>query len=184
VRAADDLPPNTEALILLTLEELAVNELREPCHHWVRTVALPVKKGALGEPLPHRPPTEWQQVFEAGAPDTARSLWENVEDHARTFVENLQRTRTSELAQRLTEAGKRVAGQGKQRFEKRRKELDKAISDNQIAKLEKEIEFYLRTSAFCTRACSTTNFTGREVSPSCSLASATNPPFPSIASRP
>ena len=32
----------------------AVNELREPCHHWVRTLAFPVRGGALGEVLEHR----------------------------------------------------------------------------------------------------------------------------------
>ena len=57
MRASSDLPDDVDALVLLTLEELAVNELREPCHHWVRTVALPVKDGRLGAVLAHRPPT-------------------------------------------------------------------------------------------------------------------------------
>ncbi len=143
VRESDDLPEGADALILLTLEELAVNELREPCHHWVRTVALPVNKGVLGEPLVHRAPTVWQEQGGAVAPDVGRGIWEDVEGEAKAFVERLQRTRTTELGRRLVEAGKRVAAQEKVRFEKRRKELDKAISDNQIAKLEKEISGYL-----------------------------------------
>jgi hypothetical protein len=36
-------------LLLLTVEEMAVNELRETFHHWVRTVALPIKGGVLGD---------------------------------------------------------------------------------------------------------------------------------------
>jgi superfamily II DNA or RNA helicase len=143
VRESDDLPEGADALVLLTLEELAVNELREPCHHWVRTVALPVKKGALGEPLAHRAPTAWQSQGGAVAPDVARGIWEDVEDEANSFVERLQRARTAELGTRLVEAGKRVAAQEKLRFEKRRNELDKAISGNQIAKIEKEIAGYL-----------------------------------------
>lgn len=143
VRAAEDLPPGADALILLTLEELAVNELREPCHHWVRTVALPVTGGALGEPLPHRPPTAWRETPGSGETDAARALWDAVDGDVKAFVAKTQRTRTDDLAGRLVEAGKRVAAQEKQRFDKRRKELGKAISDNQIARLEKEIAGYL-----------------------------------------
>jgi superfamily II DNA or RNA helicase len=143
LRESEDLPEGADALILLTLEELAVNELREPCHHWVRTVALPVKNGVLGAVLAHRPPTGWRGHASTVAPDAARQLWDDVESEAKAFVEQLQRTRTAELGNRLVEAGKRVAAQEKQRFEKRRKELDRAISDNQIAKLEKEIAGYL-----------------------------------------
>jgi ABC-type multidrug transport system fused ATPase/permease subunit len=43
-----DVPSGAEALVLFTLEELAVNELRESFHHWIRTVALPVTRGKLG----------------------------------------------------------------------------------------------------------------------------------------
>ena len=39
--------------MLLSVEELAVNQLRETFHHWVRTIAFPVSKGNLGTPLPH-----------------------------------------------------------------------------------------------------------------------------------
>ena len=46
-----NIPLGFDALLLLTIEELAVNELREPFHHWVRTVRLPIRSGALGEPL-------------------------------------------------------------------------------------------------------------------------------------
>jgi len=143
VRATTDLPADADAVVLLTLEELAVNELREPCHHWVRTVALPVKKGALGDALDHRPPTEWRAAADSGSADAARGIWDDVDDDAKHYVESLQRTRSSELGKRLTEAGKRVTAQEKQRFERRRKELGKAVSDNQLAHLEREIAGYL-----------------------------------------
>jgi superfamily II DNA or RNA helicase len=144
VRTAADVPPGTDALILLTVEELAVNELRETCHHWVRTVALPVKKGTLGEALPHRSPTEWQHAPKPGTLDAARSVWDDVEEQVKGVIEDLQRVRTRELAERLGEAGKRVAGQEAQRFATRRKELGKASSDNQLTKLEREIERYVK----------------------------------------
>ena len=49
------VPRGYDALVLLSLEELAVNELRETFHHWVRTLTLPVRGGALGAPLTHAP---------------------------------------------------------------------------------------------------------------------------------
>jgi len=140
VRATHELPPDVDALILLTLEELAVNELREPCHHWVRTIVLPVKDGVLGEALAHRPPTAWRELAGPAGTDAARVIWDDVEDEAKAVVERLQRTRTTELGKRLVEAGKRVAAQEKQRFDKRRKELEKAMRENTLAKLADEIK--------------------------------------------
>ena len=45
------VPPDAEALILLSIEELGVNELRESFHHWVRTIAFPVRDGRIGSPF-------------------------------------------------------------------------------------------------------------------------------------
>jgi hypothetical protein len=42
------VPEGADGLLLLTIEELAVNELRETFHHWVRTVTLPLVGGELG----------------------------------------------------------------------------------------------------------------------------------------
>jgi hypothetical protein len=47
------LPAGTDAWVLLNVEELAVNDLRETFHHWVRTLVFPVIHGTLGTPLPH-----------------------------------------------------------------------------------------------------------------------------------
>lgn len=50
-----DVPAGRAAVILLSVEALAVNDLRETFHHWVRPVAVafPVKNEKLGAPLPH-----------------------------------------------------------------------------------------------------------------------------------
>jgi hypothetical protein len=55
----ESMPPATDVLLLLTIEELAVNELREPFHHWVRTIRLPICSGVLGKPLNRSSP----QIF-------------------------------------------------------------------------------------------------------------------------
>jgi superfamily II DNA or RNA helicase len=43
------VPENIEAVILVTVEELATNELREPFHQWVRTLRFPFAKKRLGK---------------------------------------------------------------------------------------------------------------------------------------
>ena len=50
------VPEGAQALVLVTVEEMAVYELRETFHHWVRTVVLPVRQSALGDPLPYSGP--------------------------------------------------------------------------------------------------------------------------------
>ena len=49
------VPPACDALVLITVEELAVNNLRETFLQWVRTLRFPVKSGKLGAALPHVP---------------------------------------------------------------------------------------------------------------------------------
>ena len=44
------VPAGAGALVLLSVEELAVNKLREMFHRWVRTVAFPVQEGFAARP--------------------------------------------------------------------------------------------------------------------------------------
>jgi superfamily II DNA or RNA helicase len=142
-RTSKDVPKGADALLLLTVEELAVNELREPCHHWVRTLALPVMDGALGEALPHRPATLWN-TSDAGADvDRAREVWDDVERELKMHVTALSEERTRDLGARLESAKKRVERNEKERFDRRRKELEKAMADNQLKKLQEEVNEYL-----------------------------------------
>jgi superfamily II DNA or RNA helicase len=134
------VPQGADALVLLTLEELAVNELREPCHHWVRTVALPVKAGKLDAPLAHKPPPEWGPGVAAPDVAKARRVWDEIEDAVKAHAQKIQVARTKELKSRIAEAGKMVGALENKRFERRRKELEKAAGENQIERLTREIE--------------------------------------------
>lgn len=143
VRTSKDVPSGADALVLLTVEELAVNELREPCHHWVRTLAFPVTKGELGELLPHRPAAAWDASDAPADAALAREIWECIEGDLKKRVRALAAERTQELSARLDHARKLVEKSEKVRFDQRRKELEKAMADNQLAKLQKEVEEYL-----------------------------------------
>jgi superfamily II DNA or RNA helicase len=132
------VPSGADALVLLTVEELGVNELREPCHHWVRTLAFPVRGGRLGDPLPHRAARELTAPLKAGDRDTARDIWDDIDGDVKQRVNALTAELSASLASRMATAGKAVRGIEQKRFEKRRKELEKAIGDNQLARLAKE----------------------------------------------
>jgi superfamily II DNA or RNA helicase len=144
------LPAGHEALIVLTLEELAVNSLREPFHHWVRSVLLPVKDGGLGAPLPYQPPAD------APAPTTdlqrsdskkARELWGEVEKDVKKFVKEWQ----EQLRQRITaglEASHGSALQlAKTTMDLRIEEVRKSLQKKEIDKVKKEREQLLRERA-------------------------------------
>ena len=134
------VPEGCDALVLLTVEELAVNELREPCHHWVRTLALPITDGELGAPLPHAPGAAWAAAPALGDRDDADEVWQDAQGPLRKRVREQATQLTAELTARLKEAGRVVRGVEKTRFKRRRKELERAIGENQLARLAKEAE--------------------------------------------
>ncbi|HWM92943.1 MAG TPA: DISARM system SNF2-like helicase DrmD [Thermoanaerobaculia bacterium] len=135
-----EVPEGADALVLLTVEELAVNELREPCHHWVRTLAFPVHGERLGEALAHRPARGWNAPPTPADRDAAREVWDDIEDALKERVRALQAELTASLASRIQASGKAVRELEKKRFEGRRKELERELSKNQLARLVKEAE--------------------------------------------
>jgi len=137
---AGDVPDGAEALVLLTIEELAVNELREPCHHWVRTLAFPVCGGALGEALEHRPARDWNGEAIPIDRAAARDVWDEIEQAQKDRVRAQQADLTATLAERMQRSGQAVREQEKKRFERRRKELERAIGENQLEKIAREAE--------------------------------------------
>lgn len=111
-----ELPENAEALLLLTIEEIAVNQLREPCRHAVRTIALALASDGSVKALPHRPAAEWDQgVTVAGDVDAAREVWEDIDQEVKTLVKDAQQELTRALKARL-EAAHQVVAEREQGF--------------------------------------------------------------------
>ncbi|MBS1830479.1 MAG: DNA helicase [Acidobacteria bacterium] len=131
------VPKGADALVLLTVEELAINELREPFHHWTRTYEIPIANGELGIPLPYKPPSVGGSE-NANEIDGARHLWEDIEPDLRQFVQDCAGKLTEALRDRLKETGKTAIDEEKDRFRLRLREVEKAMSENTISKLEKE----------------------------------------------
>jgi hypothetical protein len=137
------LPAGAEALVLLSVEELAVNELRETFHHWVRTLVFPIRKGTLGEPLGHRPAMDLRHTTAAcDAKHHARArdlLDEVIPDLGRFLVAHAGRI-TAALQGQLECAGVQARKQEEERYRSRQGEVSSLIAENTLAKLEREIE--------------------------------------------
>jgi hypothetical protein len=137
-----DVPAGVEALVLLSVEELAVNELRETFHHWVRTLVFPVRKGALGEPLPHRPAVALRRTRatqDGRQRARARDLLDEVTPDLRRFLAAHAERLTAGLRGALDSAGVQARKDEEQRYRSRQGEVSTLIAENTLARLEREI---------------------------------------------
>jgi len=137
------VPQGADALILLSVEELAVNDLRESFHHWVRTVAFPVRGGALGDPVPHRPALELRgavATHDEGHRERARDLLDDVDPDLRRFLREHAGRLTTDLRAQLDLDGEQARRQEDERYRSRQGEVSALIAENTLSKLEREIE--------------------------------------------
>lgn len=136
------LPRGTDALILLTIEELAINELREPFHHWVRTLALPWRGERLGASLPHAPATALRLgagPLDESAVSTGRRIWSDAEPDLRALLRTRAADLTQQVAQRLEQAKADATQHENDRFASRQGELSALIQRQTLQSLEAEI---------------------------------------------
>ena len=138
------VPATAEAWVLVTLEELAVNDLRETFHHWVRTLVFPVQSGRLCAALPHASADQLTFDHSAVVPattlDRARELWLDVEDDLRAQLTTHGARVTDRLRSELS-AEKTVARDREQsRFQSRQAELSSLITERRLEKLERELD--------------------------------------------
>jgi hypothetical protein len=131
------VPAGAQALVALTVEELAVNDLREAFHHWVRTIRFSIVNGSLGQRLPHLPASEDQRgtlVTSPGLVRQARDLWSNVslevEDFLTEHAEALTRQAKAQLQTDLrkeNDTQKGLFGTRRQEIERELKKQSKDI---------------------------------------------------------
>lgn len=136
------MPAGADALVLLTVEELGINELRETQHHWVRTVALPVTGADLGDALPYAGP---HASAEPGAEDTAsvataRDIWDNIDTAVKGWLNTYRAQLTTTLTRELKAAGTVATEHEKAAFERRIREVASLQREQSIEKIKREIE--------------------------------------------
>jgi superfamily II DNA or RNA helicase len=138
-----EVPNNADALMLLTVEELALNELREPFHHWVRTVRFAIKDEELGEALYHlsaeddRPNSS---AIDENSIAIARDLWDAIERDVRQQLGQMREDLTQQLQAQLQERQKEAQKEEKERFKSRIQEVQRAMKETSLSRLEKERE--------------------------------------------
>lgn len=138
----DTIPENADALILLTVEELAINEMREMFHHWVRTVAFTVSNGSLDAPLPHRPASQWSSSSPLALDkvEQARELWDEMELQVKDFLKKQSAELTSELKSMMDSERNNALDREEKRFKSRQGEISSLIEKMTSKRLEREIE--------------------------------------------
>ena len=137
-----DVPSGAEAVVLLSVEELAVNALRETFHCWVHTVAFPVRDGRLGEPLPRAWPRQHRggDAVDAAATERAADILEDAHAHLRDWLAGHQRELTERLHRQL-EADHAVARGGEdERYRQRQGEVSALIEQSTLARLNREVD--------------------------------------------
>lgn len=137
------VPAGADALVLLSVEELAVNELREAFHHWVRTLAFPVQNGRLGSPLPHVPARQraaGTAAVDDATRDRARDLLDDIMDSLKEHLAAHARQLTEQLRRELERAGAEARQNEDARYRSRLGEVSALIQENTLAKLQREID--------------------------------------------
>jgi len=137
-----DLPNGLDALVLLHLEELGVNQLRETFHHWIRTVQIPIRKGQFGSPLAHAPAMQFRGAEECRDPvihERARNLMDDIEPDLQNLVKTLRNELTEKIKSQLKLDGQQAHEAEEQRYRSRQGEVSALITENTLAKLEREV---------------------------------------------
>ncbi len=142
VRTAE-VPAGLDALLLITIEEMAINELRETFHHWVRTVRVPVRRGALGESLPHVAARRLRASTAQGpTPELvrrARDMWTEVGPEVRRLIDGWGDDLDQRLSQALERDRTQAESEERERFRRRHGEVSALIEQTTLERLEREI---------------------------------------------
>ena len=142
-----DIPAGMDGLLLLTVEELGVNDLRETFHHWVQTLRFALRDGELGELLEQVSPLGDQTMAAENNSEIiaeAQELWGDIERDVKKRVSQLTDELTQNLQTALANKYQDAAQEEENRFDARIKEVKKAMANNSIQKLEAEREALLR----------------------------------------
>ena len=137
------VPAGADAVILLSLEELGVNELRETFHRWVRTLAFPIRDGVPGEPLPHAPAQTLRGARGTDDPG-GRARAGDIFDDARAGLQKWLRRYRDDLTERLRGQlqvdGEAARTREDKRYRQRQGEVSALIEQSTVARLAREIE--------------------------------------------
>ena len=138
-----DVPDGVDGVVLLSIEELGVNELRETFHRWVRTLALPVRDGEIGVPLPHVPARSRRGACEVDDPGQRERAGEIIDEASaglRAWLRAYREELTGCLTTQLRVDGEAARQREDERYRQRQGEVSALIEQSTLARLAREIE--------------------------------------------
>lgn len=131
--------PGADADIYIAVEELALNDLRELVHHWVRVVKFPVRNGQLLEPVMELVPSREGVVEYRDGHETAKEIWEEVEHDLRQRLDERSRNLSKDLVKHLNQDLSRARQDQETLFKERRDEIERQLS-REASALRRELE--------------------------------------------
>ena len=144
------VPAGADAVILLSVEEIAANELRETFHRWVRTLALPIRDGEPGQPLPHVPAQALRGARSTNDPGR-RARAGDIFDDARAGLQKWLRRYRDDLTERLRRQfrvdGEAARTREDERYRQRQGEVSALIEQSTVARLTREVEDLARKAS-------------------------------------
>jgi hypothetical protein len=141
------LTGGTRALLRLTVEELAVNELREAFHHWVRVWECEIDaEGRLKSPTPFIGQSSGTKALVRDAStdsqliESARQIFMDIEDTMADAFASIRENLNTSLKPLLAIATKEEIGKEKVRLDARIAEIDIAMKDANVRAISKELD--------------------------------------------
>ncbi len=144
------VPAGADAVILLSIEELGVNELRETFHRWVRTLALPVRDGLARDPLPHVPALALRGARCTDDPrerERAGDLFDDARADLQAWLRRYRNELTERLRRQLRADGEAARSREEERYRQRQGEVSALIEQSTVARLTREIEDLTRKTS-------------------------------------
>ncbi len=137
------VPEHSEAIILMTVEEMAVNKLREPLHHWIRTLRCAFSEGKLEGPLPYVPPAQDNAspaIPDENSTSEARSIYLEIEMDLRDIIAEHAEKLNSVILANISNMKERALTREKNRFDARINETSKAMKTKKLGALTEQLQ--------------------------------------------
>lgn len=137
-----EVPASCDALFVLHMEELAVNNLRETFHHWVSSVCIPVRASELLDALPHTPAcmlSDAELCKDQAARSRAQDLYSEMEPDLGRFIRQRRAALSETLIQQLAMDLKQALEDAEESYKSRQGEISQMIQDRTMNRLMKEI---------------------------------------------
>ena len=134
------VPAGADALVIITLEEIASNDLHETFHHWVRTLGIPVVGKSLGKVREIESPFNERSTSRLlSLPDSWRDRMDDLELDLRAVVSRHLASIEERLRRDLQTVRARRESEIRERLQSRQGELSTLIEGTTRTGLEREL---------------------------------------------